>query len=338
LGDVTLPTTTEKSRMATNTLAEVKTGRAVTNPVAGFSKFLDGFKGQIALALPSHLKADRMARLALTAFSQSEQLQRCEPRTIISSIMVAGQMGLEIGVGGQGYLVPYKTTCTFVPGWQGIVDIVNRSGRATVWTGAVFAGDGFDYALGDSPFVKHQPSGEDDPAKLTHVYAIGRVNGSDWPVIEVWPIAKVRRHFEKYNKVGDRHYAHKHWEMYARKIPLLQVTKYMPKSIELTRAVEASYAADEGRPYTIDGDFVTTSYGGSVDSDTGEITGGTGGAQGSGSNANAPALLAEYLSRVEAAAKPDDVAVAMDEARDLLSQEDRKQLDAAYDAKFGKGK
>jgi recombination protein RecT len=256
--------------MTSTTIDKIKSGEKPANPVAQFGGFLERFKPQLSMALPKHLNADRMARLALTAFSQNPALQQCEPRTIVASLMVAGQMGLEIGVSGQGYLVPYKRTCTFVPGWQGIVDIVNRSGRASVWTGAVFEGDKFDYELGDSPRLKHQPSGEDDPDLLTHVYAIGRVNGSDWPVIEVWPIKRVAKHFKRFNKVGDRHYAHQHWEMYARKIPLLQVCKYMPKSIELNNAIALSHAADNGMGATIEGDFVTLH---NVDPETGEIGG-----------------------------------------------------------------
>jgi recombination protein RecT len=153
--------------------------------------------------------------------------------------------------------VPYGKTCTFVPGWKGLVDIANRSGRATVWTGAVFQGDDFDYALGDSPFVRHRPGDEDDPAKMTHVYAIGRVNGSDHPVIEVWTIRKIWKHRDQYNKVGGSHYSFRDQEMYARKIPLLQVLKYMPASIELNNAMTISHAAEEGRGAVIEGNFVT---------------------------------------------------------------------------------
>ena len=242
------------------TVAErIQTQQAQAKPqtaVAKFSGFMDGFKTQVALALPAHLNSDRFTRLVLTAFSTSPALQDCEPRSILSAVMVAAQMGLEIGVSGQGWLIPYKKTCTFVPGWQGIVDIVNRSGRATVWTGAVFDGDSFDFALGDSPFVRHQPCGEDDPKKLTHVYAIGKVRGNDLPVIEVWPMRKCEKHFKAMNKVGERHYAHKHWEMYCRKLPLLQVCKYMPKSIELASAIDASHAHESGAPVTLEGDFV----------------------------------------------------------------------------------
>ncbi len=222
-----------------------------------FNRYLTQYKDQLTAALPKHLNADRMARLALTAFSQSTALQKCDPKSIFAAVVLSSQMGLEIGVSGQGYLVPYKGKATFVPGWQGIVDLVSRTGRGTVWTGAVFDGDHFDFALGDRPFIIHRPEGEDDPAKLTHVYAVGRVNGSEWPVIEVWPIRKVEKHFRKFNKVGDMHYAHANWEMYARKIPLLQVCKYMPKSPELTAAFTADYAAETGRGMTFDGEFVT---------------------------------------------------------------------------------
>lgn len=250
------------------------------NPVAQFSRFMDTFKPQMALALPKHLTADRMARLALTAFSTTPKLQECEPRTIAASIMTASTLGLEPGVNGQGFLVPYGSTCTFVPGWKGLVDIVNRSGRATVWTGAVFDGDHFDYALGDKPFVQHRPGDEDDPSRLTHVYAIGRVNGSDWPVIEVWTMRKIWRHRDQFNKVGKKHYSFRDPEMYARKVPLLQVLKYMPSSIELSNALAASNAAESGRNATIDGNFVSfpeQDHAGrddspEVDKDTGEIT------------------------------------------------------------------
>lgn len=235
----------------------VSTGQGRENPVAVFSRFMDKFKPQMALALPKHLTADRMARLALTQFSTNVALQSCTPQSIAASIMTASILGLEPGVNGQGYLIPYKAQCTFVPGWKGLVDIANRSGRVSVWTGAVFQGDQFDYALGDTPFVRHQPGDEDDPAKMTHVYAIGRVNGSNWPVIEVWSMRKIWKHRDQYNKVGQRHYSFRDQEMYARKVPLLQVLKYMPASIELSNALAVSNAAEEGRGAVIDGNFVT---------------------------------------------------------------------------------
>ncbi len=308
--------------MASTSSTALASGNRPASPLATFSGILERMKPQLALALPKHLNADRMARLALTAFSQNSALQKCDPTSIVGSLMVAGQMGLEIGVSGQGYLVPYGKICTFVPGWQGIVDIINRSGRATVWTGAVFEGDDFDYALGDSPFVKHKPSGEDDPKKITHVYAVGRVNGQEWPVIEVWPIKRVRAHLSRNNKVGNAHYAHKHWEMYARKIPLLQVSKYMPKSIELSRAIQADAAAEAGIPFTFDGDSGMV-----VDANTGEITGGAPGGDG------AEPTYAQLVDDIMNATDADTASLALDQARHL-PQEQQDELAAVYRKKW----
>ncbi|WP_408953015.1 recombinase RecT [Lysobacter sp. Hz 25] len=312
--------------MSQNALRAAATGSstpAKASNGAQLNQFLEKYKGQFAVALPKHLNPDRMIRLALTAFNGNRQLQQCDMNSIAASIITAAQLGLEIGVAGQGYLVPYKGKCTFVPGWQGYVDLVSRSGRATVWTGAAFEGDEFEFALGDSPFVRHRPGGEDDPKKLTHVYAVGRVNGSQWPVIEVWPISRVRKHFNKNNKVGAGHYAHNNWEMYARKVPLLQVIKYMPKSIELTNAMTAEAAYNSGNTYTVHGDTIT------IDGDDGgnaldTLTGNTGSG---GSDAYVTARAA-----MESATDTDALNDAFDLSRgqDMAAEESR-ELAAYYE-------
>lgn len=246
---------------------EQQQGGALVSPAKRFNQYLTQHKGQLAMALPKHLNADRMVRLALTAFSSNAKLAECEPRSIFASVVLSSQIGLEIGVLGQGFIVPYfnnksgRFEAQFVPGWMGILDLVQRTGRANAWTGAVFNGDDFDYALGDRPFVQHKPCGEDDPDAMTHVYAIGKVNGIDQPIIEVWPIKRVWRHRDRYNKVGKAHYSFKQPEMYARKVPLLQVCKYLPKSVELTAAFAAETAHEHGTGMTFDGEFVTVDTG-----------------------------------------------------------------------------
>lgn len=229
------------------------------SPAKAFQVYMQKYKSQLEMALPKHLSVDRMMRLSLTAFSQNPALQQCSSNSIFSSIIIASQLGLEPGVNGQGYLVPYNGTCTFIPGWKGLVDLAQRGGRSSVWTGAVYEGDEFDYMLGDAPYCRHKPCGEFDVDKLTHVYAIGRVKDSEMPIIEVWPVKKVRAHFVKTVVKGlqPKHYSHKHFEAYARKVALLQVLKYMPQSIELSNAMDVSNAQEAGKGVTIDGDFVT---------------------------------------------------------------------------------
>lgn len=237
-----------KETSANATLKAAATGTSVV--ARSFPTMIDQLKKQVQLAAPRHLSADRMARIALTEFHKNPQLGECDPVTVFASVVIAAQLGLEPGVLGQGYLIPYKNNCTFVPGWRGLVDIANRSGRSSVWTGAVFEGDEFEYTLGSSPALKHVPCGEDDFKKLTHVYAVGRIRGAEYPVIEVWPIAKVFRHRDRFNKVGQRHYSYAHPEMYARKVVLLQALKYMPASVEVAAALQLATdlnnAADSG--------------------------------------------------------------------------------------------
>jgi recombination protein RecT len=226
-------------------------------PLQAFNGFMDKFKPQLALALPKHLNADRMARLALTAFSTNSKLQECDMMSIAGSIMTAGQLGLEPNVNGAGYLIPYGKTCTFVPGWKGLVDLVARSGRGTVFTGVIFKDQQYTFTDGARrDLVIHNETELDDPADITHAYAIGWVKDSSMPVIELWTVGKLKKHRDKYNKVGKSHYSFRDWEMYARKIPLLQVLKYMPCSVEVANAIAVAHASEDGRGVTIENGIV----------------------------------------------------------------------------------
>jgi recombination protein RecT len=330
--------------VSTTSLEKIAGGEKPATPIAKFAAFMDKLKPQMALALPKHMNADRMARLVLTAFSTNKDLQQCTFNSIASSIMTATQLGLEPGINGQCYLIPYfdrrnnQHICTLIPGWKGLVDLVARSGRATVWTGVVFPGDRFDYELGDSPFCKHKPSGDDDDgAEFTHVYAIGRVRDSTMPVIEVWTRSKVAKHLKQYNKVGDRHYAKQgenNFEMYARKVALLQVLKYMPASIELANAIEVSNAVEAGNGAVLEGDYVTVTPEEHVDQDSGEVTGGN-----TGSAAAAPPPPAQpdtafnyaaATKKVKAAKDRDALDLMVEEYRSLPDGEPKESLIAAY--------
>jgi recombination protein RecT len=205
----------------------------------------------LSRAVPKQLSADRLARIVLTEFRRNPKLLQCDERSLQGSILTAAQLGLEPGLLGKSYLIPYKTTCTFVPGWQGLVELAMRSGQIdSISTQAVFEGDDFRYSYGTAMSIEHTSNGEDDPAKMTHAYACAYVRGARLPFMEVWPIAKIWRHRDRYNKGGRDHYSFRHPEMYARKIPLLQVLKYLPKSTELSTAMELAHAAEPGTPFT----------------------------------------------------------------------------------------
>lgn len=228
-------------------------------PADRFPAMLEKFKGEIARALPQHMNADRMARIALTAFRLNPKLGECDPRSVMAAVIQSSQLGLEIGINGMAYLVPYEkrkkvngqwqtvsVECQFIPGWKGLVDLANRSGRVAVWTGAVFSGDDFDYRLGVKPDIIHRPMGGFNPKDMTHVYAVGWIKDAMFPIIEVWPISRVWKHRDQFNKVGNNHYSYENEEMYARKVALLQVLKYLPSTPELNQAIALNDAAEVG--------------------------------------------------------------------------------------------
>lgn len=228
------------------------------HPILGKTDYLEKRKELLGAGIPGHMVVEREIRTAAVMLMNSKDLQQASPQSFYNAVSVAVNSGIGLG-NGKGYLVAYKGNCSYVPGWKGLVDLVSRTGRASVWTGVVHRGDHFEYALGDSPFLNHRPGENEEHKDITHYYAIGRVKGSEWPIVEVWTVAKVVKHLNKYNKVGGRHYALKddnNMEMYARKICLLQALKYLPQSQDLENAINAEIAHETGKNATIDGNFV----------------------------------------------------------------------------------
>jgi recombination protein RecT len=234
---------------------------------ASFPALLTQYKRQIELALPKHLNADRMARIALTCYRSTPELAKCEPASVFAAVIQAAQLGLEPGLNGRAYLIPHGKTCTFIPGWKGLVELAQRAGRCSVWTGVIYEGQKFQYQQGDAPalLINEIPK-EDDPKKIGYAYAVGRVKGSDWPVIELWAAPRITKHRDRYNKVGKKHYSYENWEMYCRKVVLLQVLKYLPSTPELEAAIILNDAAEMNAQHltiqdAIEGTFVPTPAG-----------------------------------------------------------------------------
>lgn len=249
--------------------------KAANHPIQGKVMLLDQKKELLGAGIPGHMMVEREIRSAVIALANSKDLQASTPASFYTAVSVAINSGIGLGR-GMGYLVAYKGNCQYVPGWRGLTDLVTRSGRASVWTGIVRKGDTFDYALGDSPFLTHKPGDSEEFKDITHYYSVGRVKGSDYPIIEVWSANRVAKHLAKYNKVGGRHYALKddnNMEHYGRKVVLLQVIKYLPQSQEIANALAAEAAHEAGKQNVIDGNMVWIDEQGGYDmgGDTGPL-------------------------------------------------------------------
>jgi recombination protein RecT len=203
-------------------------------------------KSEIARALPRGMEADRVARLALTQVKKTPQLAQCTAQSFAGALLTSSALGLEPGVNGECYLVPYRdkrsgtVECQLIIGYQGIAKLYWQSPLASyIDTGWVGENDEFDYGKGLNPYLEHRPA-RGDRGKPIYYYAIVRVKGADmalWDVFTPEQIQALRR-----GKVGSSGDIPDPERWMERKTALKQVLKLAPKSTRLDRAMGSDEA------------------------------------------------------------------------------------------------
>lgn len=223
---------------------------------------------EIARALPKHMDADRMARLALTVLRQTPALAKCSPESFAGALLTAAALGLEPGVNQEAYLVPYGTECQFIAGWQGLCKLFWQHPLAKhLDAQAVFEHDDFDYAYGLRPYLTHKPA-RGDRGKIVEYYAVASLTtGAEvFEVMSPDEVAAVRKAGgNRRSNIADP----QHWM--ERKTVLRQLVKRLPKSTLLAHAL----AADERSGTELVAQHVPeaiTAGHDVIDVETGEIT------------------------------------------------------------------
>lgn len=243
-------------------------------------------KAQMALALPKHMTADRLARIALTEVRKIPKLAQCDQTSFLGAIMQVAALGLEPGGAlGHAYLIPFDkrgklqngqwgvvgTEVQLIIGYRGMIDLARRSGQiVSLSARIVYANDRFSYAYGMEETLEHIPHEGVDPGPMTHAYAVAKLVGGGVQ-FEVMSRAKVEATrdgsqgykaavaaSEKYSKPIDSPWAN-HFDEMAKKTVIRQLFKYLPVSIEIQRAVGLDEQADAGlsqhNALVIDGDY-----------------------------------------------------------------------------------
>lgn len=219
--------------VAANAPAKVTPKQAIRNVV-------EQNRGAIAASLPSGMNPERFGRLLLTAANTNPGLLQCDPLSFLAAGITAAQLGLEPNdPRGLAYLVPFKGRVQFIPGARGLMELARRSGQvSSIYAFPVYEGDEFEYELGLNPTLRHVPCGEDDPRKLTHVYAVAKVNGE--PQFVVLPRSKVEeaRGRSQTGSQGKGPWT-TDYEAMALKTALKRLCKYLPQTVEMAQAVGA---------------------------------------------------------------------------------------------------
>ncbi len=202
---------------------------------------------QMAMALPKHLTADRMARLALTEFRKTPALHKCKTESIIAAVFQASQLGLEFGgVMGQAYMVPYGGEATLIIGYKGLVELARRSGAITnIMAEVVCQNDVFEYEQGLEPKLRHVPA-RGDRGELTDAYAVAWFkNGTkQFVVMSLDEIEKIRRG----SKQGGSGPWKDHFNEMAKKTAIRRLSKQLPLSPEIRVTLDQLDAREHGIP------------------------------------------------------------------------------------------
>lgn len=212
--------------------------------------FLEKHHDAIAKSLPKHLTPDRMLRIALTEIRKVPKLLSCDPASLLGAIIQSSQLGLEFGVIGHAYLIPYGKECQLILGYKGLMELVRRSGKiVNIQSHAVYSGDVFEYEYGSTPKVKHHPAIK-DRGEIIGAYAIAFFKSGEKPVFEFMSkeeIDKIRAGSKMPNSAPWT----QHYEQMAKKTAIRRLCKYLPLSPELQAGMELDDRADLGESQSI---------------------------------------------------------------------------------------
>ena len=230
-----------------------KTGAVVpaATKLATLREHLKAEAWKIGPLVPKHLTPERLLSVASVALSRSPALLECTVPSVLRAIAIGAQMGLDCsGVGGQGYLVPYRNKAgryeaQFIAGYQGLIDLALRSQKVVaVRAKEVYSLDHFEYEEGSLQRVFHKPNLTAERGELVAVYAVAHL-ANGFPQAEVMSRADVER-VRAHSKAGDKSPWNTDPAMMWRKSAVRRLCKYLPQNPDLARAIDVEDRAEAG--------------------------------------------------------------------------------------------
>lgn len=202
-----------------------------------------------------HLTPERLIKVVLGAASRTPAILECSPLSIVKAVLQAAELGLEPGSSlGEFWLVPFYNSKTGqkeaqgIPGYRGLIALARRSGEiANISASAVYAGDHFEVELGLEPKLIHRPNYDQDrenPSDLRFVYAVARFKDGSYQfeVLSRKQIDALRRR----SKAADGGPWVSDYEEMAKKTAIRRLSKYLPLSVEMARALDLQARAESG--------------------------------------------------------------------------------------------
>ena len=186
---------------------------------------------QFATALPKHINSDRFVRIAITTIRQNPKLAQCNQESLLGALMVSAQLGLEPGVLGQCYLIPYGRECQFQIGYKGMIELLRRSGQLKdIYAYSVYENDEFEMTYGLNRDLKHKPNLQ-DRGNFIGCYCVA-VLKDDARAFEYMTKEEIEAHGKKFSKTYGNGPWKTDFEAMAHKTVVKKMLKWLPVSVE----------------------------------------------------------------------------------------------------------
>lgn len=244
------------------------TATTVSNAVAvrdtGPVGMIEQYKGELATVMPSHVKPDTFARLAVSVLRRDEKLMKAaanNPAALMGALMEAARLGLEPGT-EQYYLTPRyngktkREEIAGIRGYQGEIELIYRAGAvSSVIVEVVRFNDVFRYAPGRDERPHHEIDWDaEDRGELRLVYAYAVMKDGATSKVVVLNRAQVAK-ARAMSKGSESQYSpwQQHEEAMWMKTAAHRLTKWVPTSAEYMREqlrAKAEVAAEQ-RPAQI---------------------------------------------------------------------------------------
>lgn len=233
----------------TTAVEQVKAKVGAVKPHQTIEDMIRKSTEQLKMALPEHMKAERIVRIALTSLRLNPKLYDCDPKSFLAALFQSASLGLEPNLNGEAWLIPYNTkkgmVVQFQIGAYGLLKLFwNHQNAVSLQVEKVHTNDAFEYDLGACT-VKHQPPvfGK-ERGEVIGYYASARLSNGGH-LLKVLSKEDAVIFAKKHSKCWDKKEEkfmdftpwRDHFDAMAMKTVLKQLMKLLPKSIEIQRAL-----------------------------------------------------------------------------------------------------
>jgi recombination protein RecT len=239
--------------------AEARTEIEVAKPrpqgqPAALKAMLDSHIDKIAKAMPEGVDPKRLVEVVSAMNYRNPDLQKCDPKSILAATLQGAALGLDFSTTmGEAYLIPRWNNhaglmeCQFQPGYRGLIKLCRNSGYVVkIVAEVVRERDTFVYEYTPDLHFRHVPYLGADRGDVTHAYAYAKtVHGEELIAVmthaEVEDIHQRSDNYRSAKRKGKPEFGPwvSDWPEMAKKTVLKRLSKMLPMSAEVAKAIEA---------------------------------------------------------------------------------------------------